>query len=290
MKALKLNQICLSVFLSTIMLLMATDLVAQKKARTRVRAYYEKLVNDNKQIKVILTSGSGKNMQGIAGADIEIFNTVGDEDKSLAIVQTNSDGEGFLQIEGGYPLDKDEDGFARLSAKFFGNDTLRSANRNLKFKDLQLELQLAIEDSVKFVRVLASEDSAGVRLPVEEIDIEIGVQRLLSVLPLEKVETNKKGLAEYEFPNDLPGDNEGSLKIIVRVFEDRNYGTVNKEENIKWGTIVDYSIAGNGRSLYGDEAPRWMIIAVFIVLGGAWFHFIWAILKVWKIKKLGREA
>lgn len=269
---------------------MATDLVAQKKARTRVRAYYEKLVNNNLQIKVILTSGSGKNMQGIAGADIEILNTTGEEDNSLAIIQTNSEGEGFLQIEEGYPLEKDEEGYAQLRANFAGNDTLRSAGRNLKFRDLQLDIQFEIEDSVKYVRIMAYQDSAGVKLPVEELDVEIGVQRLLSVLPLEKVETNRRGTAEYEFPDDLPGDGEGNLKIIARVFEDRDYGTVNKEQNVKWGTIVDYSNADNGRSLYGDEAPRWMIIAVFIVLGGAWFHFIWAIIKVWQIKKLGSEA
>lgn len=286
----KSKSIYISVFMCMAIMLMATDLLAQKKDRTRVRAYYEKLANDNLQIRVILTSGSGKNMVGIPGADIELANVAGEEEQPLAVIQTNQDGEGILQIEYGFALDRDEEGYAIVNASFAGNDSLRSSSRKVKFKDLKLELAFNEEDSIKILKVFAFEDSSGVKLPIEELGVNIGVQRLLSVLTLESVETDEEGIAEYEFPLDVPGDEVGSLDIVVSIIEDRNYGTMTRESEINWGTIVDYTSPGNGRSLFGDEAPLWMIIAIFIVLGGAWFHFIWAIMKVWSIKKLGESS
>ena len=72
------------------------------------------------------------------------------------------------------------------------------------------------------------------------------------------------------------------------MFEHDDFGTVHGQSEINWGTIVDYSIKGNGRSLFGDEAPLWMIIGVVIVLGGAWYHFFLAVSKVLKMRKLGQ--
>ncbi len=96
-----------------------------------------------------------------------------------------------------------------------------------------------------------------------------------------------KAILEFEFPDDIPGDQNGSITIVLRVLEDDDYGTVNTRSEINWGTVVEYSITGNGRSLFGDEAPLWMIIAVLVVLLAAWYHFIWAVIKVYQIKKIG---
>ena len=259
---------------------------AQKKARTRVRAYYQKLDNLNKEIKIILTSGSGKSMQGIAGADILIRSTGGEEPVDLATIQTDAEGVGILQVEDGYIFDYNEDGFIELRASFKGNDTLRASNRKLEFKNLELAVDFEEVDSLRIVKVTAKQDSLGVKSPIEEIEVEIGVQRMHSVLVLEKLETNRKGVVEYELPADIPGDDTGTLNCVIRVFEDNDYGTVTTKAVNNWGTIVDYNHTAIGRSLFGDEAPLWMIIGVIIVLGGAWFHFIWAVIKVWKIKKL----
>ena len=267
-----------------LVLLMINQTVAQKKEKTRVRAYYQKLDNNDLQLMALLTSGSGKNMMNIAGAEIKVYN-LADDEAMLASIETNVDGEAILRIENGYPLKRNAEGYAELSFVFAGNDTLRGSDRDLEFKDVILKPNFEIVDSVKVIKIMAFEDSAGVSLPVPELKIKIGVQRMLSILNLATVETDDQGLAKLEFPNDLPGDSLGNLKIIIKVDDDRDYGTVLSKNNVKWGTIVDYSINNDERSLFGDEAPMWMLFAVLIVLGGAWYHFIWAIIKVWGIKK-----
>ena len=273
-----------------VMLLFASTVEAQKKGRTRVRAYYEKLATNEKEIRVILTSGSGKNMKGIAGADIELVNVGLEEEKPLATIQTDTTGTGILRIQDGFPFDLNEDGNIELLASFSGNDSLRSSKRKIEFRDLDLSVSFEVIDSVRIVKVTAVQDSADVKTPLEDISVQIGVQRMHSVLFLETVETDDDGIGEYEFPADVPGDDTGNLKFVVKVFEDNDYGTVTIKAEEKWGTIVDYSYTGEGRSLFGNEAPLWMIIGVVVVLIGAWFHFVWAIIKVWQIKKLGREA
>ena len=87
-----------------------------------------------------------------------------------------------------------------------------------------------------------------------------------------------------EFPNDIPGDSVGIINVIVMVDEHDDYGTITKSSTINWGIMVDYSIRSDGRTLFGDEAPLWMIISVFVILAGAWYHFILATSKVIKIK------
>lgn len=268
------------------LLITGSESFAQKKESTRVRAYYEKLPSQNKQIKIILTAGKGKNLQGVANADIKLTSTAGEEKMKLATIQTNMDGEGFLEIEPGFDLPTNEEGQAIISAAFSGNDTLKASKRSVKFLDLTLDSEFNIVDSVKTISITALRDSLGVKLPVDETEVEVGVKRMHSVLFLETVETDKNGLAEFEFPDDIPGDQDGKLTIVLRVLEDRAFGTVSTRSDINWGTIVDYSITGNGRSLFGDEAPLWMIIATLVVLSIAWFHFIWAIIKVYSIKKL----
>jgi hypothetical protein len=277
-------------FLLLFSLVVAVPSQAQKKDRTRVRAYYQKLPTNDKEIKVILTSGSGKRMKGIVGADILIESIGLEESKELATIVTDSSGTALLQIQDGYPFELNEDGFVELLASFNGNDTLRASKRKIEFLDLDLAVEFKEIDSVRTVFVKALKDSMGVKSPVEEIEVKVGVQRMHSILFLETIETDEDGLAEFEFPTDIPGDASGSLKFVLQVFEDNDFGTVTIKAEEKWGTIVDYSNTGVGRSLFGNEAPLWMIIGVVVVLVGAWFHFIWAIIKVWQIKKLGTEA
>jgi hypothetical protein len=288
MKKMKLTNIISFFLLLSLVVSMPT--LAQKKDRTRVRAYYQKLPTNHKEIKVILTSGSGRSMKGIIGADILIENNAGEEPIALATIQTDTTGTGILQIEDGYTFELNEDGFVELMASFGGNDTLRASKRKIEFLDLDLSVEFKEVDSIKTVFVKAFKDSMGVKSPVEELEVKVGVKRMHSVLFLETIETDEDGVAEYEFPTDIPGDDIGNLKFVLQVFEDNDFGTVTINAEEKWGTIVDYSYNGEGRSLFGNEAPLWMIIGVVVVLVGAWFHFIWAIVKVWQIKKLGREA
>lgn len=278
--------VCLICSLATV-----TNVVAQKKGSTRLKMYYEKLANNDKKISIILNKGKGLDITGVENAEI-ILQTIDKEDKlKLTSLKTNSNGETALIIEANYVFPIDEEGFSIIEAKYNGNDSLKSAKKQIKFIDLSLEVSLDVVDSVKQVTVYAFEkDSIGTLKPIEGIKLSIGVKRLFSTLYLNQIETNSKGIGTMEFPNDIAGDSIGNITLIIKINDHNDYGTITKSVIKKWGTIIDYNTTTSERSLFGDEAPMWMIISVIIILSGAWYHFIIAIFKVLKIKKLELKA
>jgi hypothetical protein len=256
-----------------------------------LKAYYEKLPNNDKKVSIILTQGSGKKIRGVQNAEILVSTVELDSIIEMASIRTDSLGEALLFFEANYSFPKDEEGYSILNLKYNGNDSLKASKKKIEFIDLHLDLSFNIVDSVRYVEVSAFEiDSIGSKRPIEEMGLEIGVKRLFSTLYLEKIDTDENGVISMEFPDDIPGDSIGMITVVVRLEDDDDYGTVTKLAEINWGTPVDYSVASNGRSLFGDSAPIWMIISVAVVLIGAWYHFLLAVSKVLRIKSLEQDT
>lgn len=229
-------------------------------------------------------------MMNVANASIDIEVDLGDSTLYITELITNEEGSADLYIEPGYSLPADEEGITTILASFGGNDTLTSTSTDFEIKDVFLEISFAIEDSVKILTVEANEyDSEGEFVPVEELDINIGVQRLYSILPIGEIETDEDGIATLEFPDDIPGDSVGMLAIVARIDEHDYFGTVTKLGSIDWGVPVSYEVKRLPRQLFTDEAPLWMIIGVFIALVGAWYHFFLSVFKLIKLKRADKE-
>ena len=270
-----------------LMIVMATPSFGQKAQSTRLKAYYEKLPNGDKKISLILTKGKGKSTTGVRNADIQLSVFDLDNEIDLAVLATDTVGEAILFITSKFPFPKNEAGYHTLKAMYNGNDSLKSAKKTIEFLDINISINFEIVDSVKQLTLSAYEiDSSGNKIAVGEVDLDIGVERLYSTLFLDEVETDKYGLGIFEFPNDIPGDSIGTITVIAKINDHADYGTVTQAKKVQWGKKVDYTLNNNSRSLFGEEAPLWMIISVFVVLFGAWFNFMLAVYKVFKMKKL----
>jgi hypothetical protein len=255
-----------------------------KKERTRMKLYYAKLTDGVKKITIGITAGSGKNMHGVANAEVALNAISGDTTLELARLQTDTTGSVELFVEPGYKFPVNEEGRTYLEAVYEGSDAYRAVSNEIEFEDLDFTLSFEEEDSIKYLKVVASKrDVDGNSAPVEGLEIMVGVERLFSVLPLEKIETDESGEAVLEFPNDIPGDSTGMITVQARIEDDEMYGTVEKAADVQWGTPVSYVVEPLPRQLYSDEAPLWMVIAVFVILIGAWYHFF---LSVYKLKKM----
>lgn len=273
----------LPLFLILSSLLLVGNSMAQ--TRTRIKAYYSKDNENNKVISVALIKGSGKTMGPVAGADIDVLALSGEEEGLLATITTDNEGMSDLYIQDGFLLPVDEKGYSQILCRFVGNDTLKASKKKIKFVDLNLELHPTEDDSLRFINVIASHTTNDTTAFVEDVDIILGVERLYSTLTLEKGSTDEDGRVQFLFPKDIPGDSIGAVTITVKVNEDRKYGTITKQTKLDWGTPVT-THETNDRSLFGEQAPMWMIIAVFVILAGAWFNFLLAIYKVSRIKGL----
>jgi hypothetical protein len=280
---------CLFTLMFLISISFAFRCNAQSKERTRLRSYFYIHNNGDREIAVLLTAGRGKNMQNVSNVPISLEIDMGDSTLFLTELITNMEGRANLHVESGYTFPADEEGITTILASYNGNDTLRSASTDIEIKDVFLEISFDIEDSVKILTVQAREfNNEGQLTPVEELDINIGVQRLYSILPIDDIETDENGIGILEFPDDIPGDSSGLITILARIDEHDYFGTVTKTSSVNWGIPVSYELKRLPRQLFTDEAPLWMIIGVFIALVGAWYHFLLSVYKLIKLRNEGR--
>jgi hypothetical protein len=262
-----------------------------KKERVRMKMYYYKLATGDRMVSIALTAGTGKKMHGVREGEVLLTAVLNDSTLNLATFKTDTLGQVSLYFASDYVFPMNEEGKTILEAEYMGNDVYRSASNDLEIMDLDLNISFNIEDSVKYLSISATTlDAEGNKIPVEELDINIGVQRLFSVLPIDNIETDEDGVAELEFPDDIPGDDEGNITIVAKVDESDDFGTVERVAAQKWGTEVSYEIHPLPRQLFSDEAPLWMIASVFIFLLGAWYHFFLSISKLIKLKKAGKAS
>jgi len=257
-----------------------------KQERVRMKLYYSKNDAGERMFSIGLTAGSGKNMHGVKNAKVQLTSILNDSTIVLAILETDTSGIVNLYLDNEYVLPMNEDGITAIEAVYEGNDVYRSASSDIEISDIEFDFNFEIEDSVKYLNITATRlDKEGNIIPVEELGINIGIQRLYSVLPIDEVETDEDGIGVMEIPNDLPGDADGLLTFVARIEDHDEFGTVVKTASHTWGTPVSYEVKPLPRQLFTDEAPLWMISCVFIILLGAWYHFFLSISKLIKLKK-----
>lgn len=287
----KLISVAVLIIIATVISIMTADAGAKaKKERVRMKMYYSKNDAGERVISIGLTAGSGRKMHGLKNAPVLLETVFNDSTTLLATVETDSSGLVDLYLAQDYKLPVNEDGVAIIMAAYEGDDTYRSASRKLEIVDLELDFNFEIEDSVKYLKVSAGKiDGEGNKLPVEGLEIDIGIQRLYSVLPIGSVETEKDGTGILEVQDDLPGDAKGMLTFVANIEDHDEFGTVTKTATEKWGIPVSYEVKPLPRQLYTDEAPLWMIALVVVTLAGAWYHFFLSVSKLIKLRKAGQE-
>lgn len=152
-------------------------------------------------------------------------------------------------------------------------------------KVAKIDLSFAKVDSEKVCTVkVTSADS-----PVAEMNVQIYVKRLFSLLPLGKgVTTDETGTATLTFPEDLPGDDKGELQIVAKIEDDENYGTVVADAKVNWGLIKEDITGENERALWAsrEKAPIFFMVFTNLIILGVWGTLIYCVLQVFKIKRI----
>lgn len=283
----KIKEILFSV--SFVMFLISNMAVAQenetKPKKVRLKLEYIKLPNGTKVLNAKMYWKDGKEFNAVVDQDV-MFVAVGDSvELKLATIKSNKEGFAKLYIEKDFKFPINEEGFTSFTAKMNKSTQFKRAKKTINIKDAELDFTLNEIDSVKIIELnVSSFGTDGEIVPVNRAEVNVYVKRLHSLYEIKKGATNENGFFSAVFPEDMPGDSTGNVTIIVKVLDSDDYGTIEKVQNIKWGTIVSYAEEEHVRTLWTGEAPVWMIIAVCVILLGAWFNFALAIYKVSKIK------
>lgn len=159
---------------------------------------------------------------------------------------------------------------------------------NIFAQDKEAKITLTFEkaDSLYVCKALVTSEG----IPVIEVPVNLSVKRLFSKLPIgDAVPTDSTGVATFEVPQDIPSRN-GKLIIFATIVDDENYMNTETSGEVNWGTVVvsdNSNVAERSIAAGRDGAPIYFIISSLLVIGLVWGYLIYAVLQVFKIKKLG---
>ena len=137
------------------------------------------------------------------------------------------------------------------------------------------------------VEVKANEPSGTVLLKNSEVSLY--VKRYFGQLQIEKaIKTDNEGVAEFNFPTDLPGDKYGNLKLIVKVNDD-NYGEREAQSKFKIGIPTDKPSLTEKRAIWNvmAKAPIWLLLTYTFCLLIVLSVFLYIFYNLYKLKKIG---
>lgn len=207
---------------------------------------------------------------------------------SLGTAVTDRDGKATLKLDKGTHFLKDKEGVTEVKASFKGLSKLGSSEASVKFQELNLQIALVGKDSLNTIQLRASAIGPnGETVPLKETNFNLYIQGLFSRLKIGECFVDA-GEGSFEFPKNIPGDENGNLKIFVRLEENERFGEVEKVETAKWGNH-SRGFVEPARSLWSSGAPIWMITTLIILLAGVWSHYLYAIIQLIKIRKEGKN-
>ena len=165
------------------------------------------------------------------------------------------------------------------SAMVYGQDAMEDAIISLSFSE---------DNDTKIITTKAVDQSG---MPIEDLELYYFVKRTFSLLPIGDPfnSTDENGIIEVEFPNDLPGDTEGNVVIVVKILESDLYNDQTLEVSKNWGipTIME-DPKTEKRSLWAAaaNAPISLIVIVSSMIIAVWYIIFYIIFKLYKISRI----
>lgn len=256
-------------------------------------AFKFKTLKQDDNSRLLEVDFTGKNKKDrkdiipVYNAEIKFFSVLNEDELFLGSSKTSQEGIAQITLPENQEYLTDENGNINLTAIFEGNDVLEESSDEITVKNVHLELDLKEIDSVKTVLVSAySIDKLGEKIPLEETDVLIYVQGMLSKMKIAEG-TISDGAYEFVFPTDLPGDANGDLTVFSVIDDHDEYGTVIQKKTQNWGVFQKIPKSSKN-TLWSKAAPIWMYVVLTILLVGVWANYIYTFINLSKIKKEGK--
>ena len=222
----------------------------------------------------------------IYDAEIKFFNVLNNTETLLGISKTSQEGIAAITLPENHEYLVDEEGNINLIARFEGSESLAEEETEITVKNLHVALALVEIDSVRTIQVNAfTIDSSGVKIKVNETDIVVSMEAMLSKMTLAEG-TIEDGEFEFKFLDDIPGDVNGDITVYAIIEDHDEFGDVIQKKTINWGSLKEQAEIEK-YALWASLAPIWMYVVLTIMLVGVWANYAYTILNLYIIKKEG---
>lgn len=154
-----------------------------------------------------------------------------------------------------------------------------------EMQDAQIELTFSEEERTITAKVT---DTAGV--PAEAVELYFYVKRTFSNLPIGDIfnETDENGEVTIQFPEDLPGDEEGNVEIMVKIQDSDVFNDQTLTLSRRWGVPVEWDPGDEKRSLWAAaaNAPLPLVIIVSSLIIVIWYVICYILYSLYKMSRI----
>jgi hypothetical protein len=214
-----------------------------------------------------------------------------DSSETIGHVKTGTDGVAVIKVPAKRMYFRNTEGMITFKAEYAGDVKYEASEGESGLKPGKLIVSFYEEDSVRYVKVTALQlETDGKEKPLGSQTVLVYVPRMLSLLKIAEITLDSLGIGSAEFPGDIVGDSTGNLTVIAQIEENDVYGNIRAEAKINWGLPKHLlSPEKPTRELWTPVAPLWMIITLIIMLSGVWGHYLYTIVQLIRIKRIGQQ-
>jgi len=156
---------------------------------------------------------------------------------------------------------------------------------------IKANISATIDANKKLVTVFAEfKNKNGEQETLTDTPVNICVERAFGNLPIGQVLTNKNGAANFKIPEDIIGDEEGFVTVVVSLGEEYEAKKVILEKakiGIQKETpkLIKKGVIWSTNS----NIPMWMLLSYIGAVGGAWLAIIYVVFQIIKIRRFSKE-
>jgi hypothetical protein len=273
-----------------LILITSGDLIAQKTKKKTTRIALEYIKNHDKTESLVATLRvKDPKYIGLNDVIVEFYSVYDTSKVLLDKIRTNDKGEAIFLLEDNPKILKDTSGVMSFEVEYIGDKSRKSSKRKLSVKQANLEVSFFQKEDIKSIEVSAYEIGLdGEPIPIEGITLQFYIKGTFSLLNFAKEKTDENGTSQVEFPVDMPGDTAGVLTIVVKIEDNKTFGTIESISKMNWAIQLEPT-KDRQRGLGDTDAPLWMVYTLIILLSAVWFHYFYVIFLIIKIKLYGES-
>jgi hypothetical protein len=278
------------ILLGLLTLITTSDLVAQKTKKKTTRIALEYIKNHDKTESLVATLRvKDPKYIGLNNVIVEFYSVYDTSKVLLDKIRTNNKGEAIFLLEDNPKILKDTSGVMSFEVEYLGDKSRKESRKKVSVKQANLDVSFFQKEDIKSIEVSANEIGLdGEPIPIDGITLQFYIKGTFSLLNFAKEKTDENGIAKVEFPVDMPGDTAGVLTIVVKIEDNKTFGSIESRGKMNWAIQLEPT-KDRQRGLGDTDAPLWMVYTLIILLSAVWFHYFYVIFLIIKIKLYGES-
>ncbi len=247
--------------------------------------------NENNSLQYLVLESmlkSGKTLTPQINKRYDVY--LSDSTESLvAPLRTNNKGKATATIPSSLKTAWDVAAQHNFKVKDDGGETVAE----LAITKARVSIDTLNEDGTRNIVVTVQKRENDGWVPVSEVEMKVGVNRLLGILPggdEETYTTDSSGTVTVPFTKEkLPGDTSGNILLAVEVMDNDELGNLKTVKEVPWG-VATKPVNGffEQRTLWStrNRTPVWLMLMAYSIIAGVWGTLIYLVFQMVKIKKL----